>query len=386
MGKIVLLFTLVFFHANALGSADIYGFLQYHDSQRIDRGDCTYSLENCDKIAQSGALNLSAEGYINNNFAYYANLETRYDAISDKSSVKLREAYMDYAGSNTLMRAGRQIITWGVGDLLFINDTFPKNWAAFYSGSPTQYMKLGSDAVSGSWFFGASSIDLIVSEFRANELPNSENHNLSSMPEFQVDAEPDEAELSLKASSTLGQWEVTGYMSRTHFRSPSSSAADPSRSFYPRLNTYGASLTGPFVHGLLSVEAGYHKVPNKSEIAVETEDQKRWLLGYSQQISGTSNIGVQIYEESAKSFNSNNRELATLRFTKSFRYQTIRLNIFAFYGLTDNDSYLIPSLRYTPIDVFWVEIGSNSFRGDRSTPFGSVQENSNLFFTLRYSF
>jgi hypothetical protein len=37
------------------------------------------------------------------------------------------------------------IITWGVGDLLFINDVFPKDWESFFSGRPPEYLKLGVD-------------------------------------------------------------------------------------------------------------------------------------------------------------------------------------------------------------------------------------------------
>ena len=50
------------------------------------------------------------------------------------------------------MRAGRQIITWGLGDLIFINDVFPKDYEAFFSGRPMEYMKKGVDGVKIGYY------------------------------------------------------------------------------------------------------------------------------------------------------------------------------------------------------------------------------------------
>jgi len=56
-----------------------------------------------------------------------------YDALAQRAGLDIREAYVDLDLKNFNIRAGRQIITWGVGDLVFINDVFPKNWIAFLS-------------------------------------------------------------------------------------------------------------------------------------------------------------------------------------------------------------------------------------------------------------
>ena len=42
--------------------------------------------------------------------------------IKDQSGAFLREAYFDYAGKYLEVKAGRQIITWGVADGLRITD------------------------------------------------------------------------------------------------------------------------------------------------------------------------------------------------------------------------------------------------------------------------
>lgn len=59
--------------------------------------------------------------------------------------VDLREAYLDYTTENCDFRLGRQFVTWGVGDLLFINDVFSKDYVSFFAGRPLEYLKIEVD-------------------------------------------------------------------------------------------------------------------------------------------------------------------------------------------------------------------------------------------------
>ncbi len=65
-----------------------------------------------------------------------------HDAVANRVSGVVREAYLDLAAGRADLRLGRQIVTWGVGDLLFVNDVFPKDWSAFFSGRPLEYLKV----------------------------------------------------------------------------------------------------------------------------------------------------------------------------------------------------------------------------------------------------
>ncbi|MDA8092232.1 MAG: hypothetical protein M0Z61_18650, partial [Nitrospiraceae bacterium] len=58
-----------------------------------------------------------------------------------KFDSELREGFVEYTSDKWDARIGRQIITWGVGDLVFINDVFPKDYDAFFSGRPLEYLK-----------------------------------------------------------------------------------------------------------------------------------------------------------------------------------------------------------------------------------------------------
>ena len=86
----------------------------------------------------------------------------------------VREAYLTYAGGALDLRAGRQIHTWGVGDLLFINDLFPKNYAALFSGRPMEYLKTGAGSFKAAFYSDKASLDLVaIPFFEPDQLPTS---------------------------------------------------------------------------------------------------------------------------------------------------------------------------------------------------------------------
>lgn len=56
------------------------------------------------------------------------------DLESGEGAFDLREASLVFSPSaDTDVKLGRQILTWGTGDLVFINDLFPKDWVSFLS-------------------------------------------------------------------------------------------------------------------------------------------------------------------------------------------------------------------------------------------------------------
>src|SRR3989344_3984665 len=65
-----------------------------------------------------------------------------HDGLTGKTDLEIREAYLDLGGEIVEARVGRQIITWGTGDFLFINDLFPKDWRALLAGRPLEYLKI----------------------------------------------------------------------------------------------------------------------------------------------------------------------------------------------------------------------------------------------------
>ena len=116
-------------------------------------------------------VELSQEGPADSRLFFKADLIG--DGVEERGDADLRELYLDLSPVQILdIRVGRQILTWGTGDLIFINDLFPKDFVSFFVGRSLEYLKVGSDAVKFSLYPGPFSLDLVaVPHFTPSEIP-----------------------------------------------------------------------------------------------------------------------------------------------------------------------------------------------------------------------
>jgi hypothetical protein len=67
--------------------------------------------------------------------------------------------------------------------------------------------------------------------------------------------------------------------------------------------------------------------------------------------------------------------------------QNLRCSLFTYYSPSDKDVHMRPNINYKLSDDIAVEIGGNVFFGDYSnTFFGQLQNNTNIYAGMRYSF
>jgi hypothetical protein len=87
--------------------------------------------------------------------------DTDLDLEEGTGEIDLREANVLFSPFSLMdVKVGRQILTWGTGDLLFINDLFPKDWQSFFVGRDEEYLKAPSDAFFVSLFPDFANIDV----------------------------------------------------------------------------------------------------------------------------------------------------------------------------------------------------------------------------------
>ncbi|MHC4323066.1 MAG: hypothetical protein ACYSUX_02210 [Planctomycetota bacterium] len=83
------------------------------------------------------------------------------DLVTEEGDFDLREANIFTRPADFMdLKVGRQILTWGTGDLIFINDLFPKDWQSFFIGRDTEYLKAPSDAAKISLFGDQVNLDI----------------------------------------------------------------------------------------------------------------------------------------------------------------------------------------------------------------------------------
>ena len=338
-----------------------------------------------------------------------------HDAVANKMDGIVREGYLDYSRPRFDLRLGRQIVTWGVGDLLFINDVFPKDWSAFFFGRPLEYLKVGSDAAKLHVATSALNAELVVIPFfEPDNLPAAERFfffdPLAGVRNRSL-REPattiGNTELALRLYRRVAETDVSLYAYRGYWRQPSFRPDQfplPTQlqGFYPRLAVFGASAQRNIGAALLSLEAGYYDSQDdrNGRDAALPNSQFRLLVGYQRQLANEFTVGAQYYFETISDYDAyratlpsgfplqdRNRHLLTLRLTKFLKYQTWRLSIFSFYSPSDQDALITPEVWHTFTDRLSLTVGANIFEGRQRTTFlGQFDRNDNLYITIRFDF
>src|SRR3989338_6001203 len=141
------------------------------------------------------------------------------DEYDEALRYKIREAHVSASPLAWLdVKLGRQILTWGTGDLLFINDVFPKDFVSFFIGRDDEYLKVPSDAARVSVAHPWAALDLaLIPFFTPNtaitgdrlsffdsllgRVVGEESERLLTEPSFQ----PDQTEVAARISRSVSR-------------------------------------------------------------------------------------------------------------------------------------------------------------------------------------
>ena len=336
-----------------------------------------------------------------------------HDAVADEFDVELREAYLDYTTGDFDLRLGRQVATWGVGDTLFINDVFPKDWVSFFSGRPLEYLKTGVDGLRTRHEGKALNTELlIIPTFEPDNVPTSERFflfdpfaSVATRDKEEPDTTYENTELALRVYGRLSAFDVSVYAYRGFWRTPSmrpDSFASPTKvtAFYPALSTFGVSAEGSALGGVLSLEAGYYHSRDDpdGDDPVVPNSEARFLVGYQRQPWEDFIVGVQYYGEVMGDYpayrktlpagfpaEKEYRDTVTLRLEQMLRHQTLKLSLFCFYSPVDDDYLVQPKVSYNFSDKLSAALGANVFGGEKDATFlGQFDKNDNLYLSFRF--
>ena len=108
---------------------------------------------------------------------FFSKVDFVQDNVTEpKNQWELREAYLKYTLFKRLdFKVGRQILTWGTGDLIFINDLFAKDYESFFSGRNDEYLKAPQTSIRSELYMRAGTLSLVwTPQFTPNRIPNGE--------------------------------------------------------------------------------------------------------------------------------------------------------------------------------------------------------------------
>lgn len=347
---------------------------------------------------------------------YFKEFEThlRVDGLSDQAlnenSVYVREAYIKTAPAKWVdISIGRQIMLWNTGDLLFVNDLFPKDYTSFYAGrdAEQEYLMLPIDGVSFSFYTETGQFDLVYQpEFRPYETPTGERLSFynslvsSTVGENQVfyPQEKNDDVYYGRYLTTLGSVEFGVYAYDGRWYSPFGFDTTTNKAYYPELQSLGVSGRASIGGGIAIGEVAYYNSPedNDGSNPFIPNDSLRAYVGYEHEIVKNLTMSGQFYTEKTQQYDNyvaaggtdkETYNLLTLRLTKMLMKQTLILSAFVYYSPTEEDYYTRLNVFYTPSDKWMVNIGVNDFGGNSSTTLhGQLEQNSAVFGSVKYKF
>jgi hypothetical protein len=389
---------------------EVYGFYEARGGYRLqnDAQEKDMSIMEArtqielQSLPEWGTLTVKGDAYV--------------DGVTERGEFDLREANLSITPMDFLdVKVGRQILTWGKGDLLFINDMFPKDWQSCFTGRDTEYLKAPSDAAKFGVFSEIVNLEVVYSpQFDPDRYIKGERlsywngtlqqiagqnaviHSEKPNGMFQQD------EVAARLYQSFGGVQVALYGYWGYWKSPGGYNNAQTKALFPSLDVYGASVEGPVGPGIFVAETGYYDSKEDSDgtNGLVNNSEMRYLLGYKQEIARDFTAGVQYYVEQLldygeylRSLGAGNagkdefRHLITLRLTRLLMNQNLTCSLFTYYSPTDEDAYLRPNIGLKLNDRTAVAVGGNVFIGDEDhTFFGQFEDNTNAYVSVRYSF
>lgn len=344
-----------------------------------------------------------------------------FDAVESDAYGDLRDLTLSFTVGETLdVKVGHHVQTWGTGDLVFLNDLFPKDYVSFFAGRDDEYLKAPASAIRLTHFGTAFNVDFVwtpvfepdvyVTGERFSFFSPVAGGNVAPRPPLSA-VEPGRTfgngEFAVRLFRTAEGREYALYAYRGFFKQPSALTADLQAAFAP-LSAYGASLRRPAGRGVLNAELSWYDSRGSGDNGgnggspgpLVPNDQIRFLAGYEWEAAPNFTVGLQYYAEwsldyeellvdtSAPQFAPDEyRQVLTSRLTYRTGRDRHTWSLFAFASPTDGDVYVRPrfTLRYN--DEWTFVIGGNLFGGgDDHTFFAQFEDASNAYVRLRYNY
>lgn len=390
------------------------GFLQTLQGGRLDKDNPTAT----EMTASETRLQLRAEHY-GDAGEFFSRLDFIYDgADSALYKWELREGYVKFRlGDNIDFKFGRQIITWGTGDLIFINDVFAKDYRSFFVGRDDQYLKAPQNSFRSDIYSKFGTIAVIwTPRFESNRLPTG--RKLSYFNGQQIvgedyyfdpptpDAEFANSEIALRFNKSINSYDVNLYFYNGFYKNPLGVKPLGGNNFmpyFPKLRLYGASIRGPLAGGIFWLEGGYYdsREDENGDNPYVPNTQISGLIGFERQVAYNLTMNIQWQAEQMQDYDiyemqnrtagmyvrDEVRHLITSRLTKLMLDELLTISSFVFYSPSDKDMYYRFSASYKYTDELTLMLGANIFDGDyEATEFGQFQKNDNVYVKAAYGF
>ncbi len=330
--------------------------------------------------------------------------------LKERSGLQLREAYVWWGNERFDIRAGRQIITWGVADGLRVTDIIsPMDYSEFLAqdyddiripvnGLRLRYMR-------DRWNLEVVAVP-VASFF---ELPIYDANPWSVAPRdmgvpviMEMGSEParkfENMEFGTRLSMFLSGVDFSLSALRTWNKMPVFSTLFDGTNLvatghYRRMTMLGADASLPLGQFVLRGEAAQYfdeaQTP-ASGLDIPRSGSLNALLGIDWYAGNDWNLSAQysyklIEDYTALMSGHEHTHMGTLRISKSLINNTLSLQTFAYMDLSDGGIYNRFTADYALNDQMHVMLGYDLFHADKGM-FKMYADNSEYWLKLKYSF
>ncbi|MBQ7239574.1 MAG: hypothetical protein IJS20_12370 [Bacteroidales bacterium] len=301
-----------------------------------------------------------------------------YNAVvPDRTGFSLRECYLSYNSPHIEVRAGRQIITWGVVDGLRLTDVIsPMDYSEFlaqdYDDIRVPVSALRTRLSGSNW-----QLDLVavpVAQFFVLPSDSANPWSIGSLPPIE---EPSRRlhhmEYGGRFSVFLSGIDFSLCALHTWQKTPS---FHQGRWCYRRMGLVG---------GDLSVPVGQLVMRGEVASTLYDEGGTQALLGIDWYMPGSCTLSAQYAHQLLRQGTHRNSGLATLRLSKEWTDVGLTLQTFAYVDVSEGGIFDRSSADYALTDQLHLLLGYDLFHAKRGQ-FLVYRHNSEAWLKMKYSF
>ncbi|HCL00588.1 MAG TPA: hypothetical protein DHW42_10865 [Candidatus Marinimicrobia bacterium] len=341
-----------------------------------------------------------------------------YQYFDKDLKIGLREAYLDILFDKMDIRMGKQQIIWGKADGVFITDIIsPKNLSEFLLPDFDE-IRMGVTALKADYYLGDHTFEAVwIPAFSATVTPDTGSiwYKTLSFPIAPIfDDSHKEITPSLQNSELFGKFSAMTSLIDFEVMGGYAWDDDPTMHIQKSINPATQQLSGITLlpqHHRLSIGGGsfsttvgafvlrgegayysgkYFLTDNPTAIdGITDKNYLHYLFGVDFNI-GDTRISSQFIQQTILDYdeylkNDEFENTATVLISRTFMRETLKIELFSYIGLTNEDALIRPKLTYDFTDGFQFLLGVNIFTG-KDGRFAQYDDNDMIYFKVRYSF